>query len=219
MLNKSKGNMYPWVTHTWNIIKGKCPHDCSYCYMKRFPQADLRYDVKELKTDLGSGNIIFVGSSCDAWASGVSDVWIKSMLLSCSQKPNNKYLFQSKNPTRFKDFATQFPPDFMLGCTIETNRDYSYISKAPATYYRKVAMQGYDLPKMVSIEPIMDFDLEHFPLWIEDIKPEFVSIGADSGNNHLPEPSPGKLKALIEALKGITEVKVKDNLDRLLRGK
>jgi len=25
-LNKQKGNMYGFVTHTWNVIKGKCPH-------------------------------------------------------------------------------------------------------------------------------------------------------------------------------------------------
>ena len=31
MLNRQKGNMYPWITHTWNPIKGKCPHDCTYC--------------------------------------------------------------------------------------------------------------------------------------------------------------------------------------------
>lgn len=26
-LTKSKGNMYPWVTHTWNPIKG-CGYAC-----------------------------------------------------------------------------------------------------------------------------------------------------------------------------------------------
>ena len=31
-LNESKGNMYSWVTHTWNTIKGECPHGCTYCY-------------------------------------------------------------------------------------------------------------------------------------------------------------------------------------------
>src|SRR3990167_1900105 len=31
MLNKQKGNMYGFVTHTWNPIKGKCSHNCSYC--------------------------------------------------------------------------------------------------------------------------------------------------------------------------------------------
>lgn len=23
-LNKSKGNMYEWITHTWNTVKGEC---------------------------------------------------------------------------------------------------------------------------------------------------------------------------------------------------
>ena len=50
---ESKGNMYPWVTHTWNVIKGKCPHDCSYCYMKRFPQNELRLDEKEISKRSG----------------------------------------------------------------------------------------------------------------------------------------------------------------------
>lgn len=45
--------MYGFVTHTWNIVKGKCKHDCCYCYMKRFPLPELHLDDKELKTDLG----------------------------------------------------------------------------------------------------------------------------------------------------------------------
>lgn len=31
-LNVSKGNMYEFITHTFNTIKGKCYHDCSYCH-------------------------------------------------------------------------------------------------------------------------------------------------------------------------------------------
>lgn len=30
-LNKAKGNMYEWVTHTWNPLAGECSHGCSYC--------------------------------------------------------------------------------------------------------------------------------------------------------------------------------------------
>lgn len=41
-MNKQRGNMYSWVSHTWNPVKGKCPHDCNYCYMKRFPQKEMR---------------------------------------------------------------------------------------------------------------------------------------------------------------------------------
>ncbi len=79
-LNKSKGNMYPWVSHTWNPIKGKCPHDCLYCFMKSYPQPELHFDEKELKTNLGSGNFIFVGSSCDMWARIVPIDWILATL-------------------------------------------------------------------------------------------------------------------------------------------
>lgn len=217
MLNKSKGNMYPWVTHTWNLIKGKCPHDCSYCYMKRFPQKELHYCATELATKLGNGNFIFVGSSCDPWAKGVPDHMVASMLQHCIEYPNNKYLFQSKNPARFVNF--EMPPTFMLGTTIETNRPYSgLISKAPdvKSRYGIMASIGH-YPKMVSIEPIIDFDVNIFTAWIKDIRPHFVSIGADSGNNHLPEPSPEKVRTLIDTLRQFTEVKIKDNLRRLIQ--
>ena len=59
-LNKSAGNMYDFVTHTWNTVKGLCPHGCSYCYMKRWgTQNPVRFDAKELRTDLGKG-ILFL---------------------------------------------------------------------------------------------------------------------------------------------------------------
>ncbi|KKK52692.1 hypothetical protein LCGC14_3102340 [marine sediment metagenome] len=42
---------------------------------------------------------------------------------------------------------------------------------------------------MISIEPITDFNLEFFIKIIKEIKPKFVSIGADSKGHNLPEPS------------------------------
>jgi hypothetical protein len=45
-----------------------------------------------------------------------------------------------------------------------------------------------ELPRYVTIEPIMDFDLEKMVDLIRKCKPVQVNIGADSGNNHLPEP-------------------------------
>uniref|UniRef100_A0A6M3JVQ0 Radical SAM superfamily protein n=1 Tax=viral metagenome TaxID=1070528 RepID=A0A6M3JVQ0_9ZZZZ len=214
MLNKQKGNMYPWVTHTWNVIKGKCPHDCSYCYMKGYPQTELHFDEKELKTDLGSGNVIFVGSSCDMWADEIPYIWIENVLNHC-RNWKNKYLFQSKNPARFINYSF---PDCILGTTIESNRYYPEISKAPAPMERKLALhylpQG--IPVMVSIEPIMDFDLDVLVGWIKEIKPEFVSIGADSKGHNLPEPSADKVTALINELKQFTKIRSKNNLNRLL---
>lgn len=210
-LNKQKGNMYAFVTHTWNPIRGKCPHDCSYCYMKVYPQGDFRFVEKEMETNLGEGNFIFVGSSTDMWARNVFVNWILDTLDHC-YKFKNRYLFQSKNPQRFQGFF--FPDDVILGTTIESNRDYR-MSKAPIPFERMMAMTYLDKPKMVSIEPIMDFDLNILPFWIKDIKPEFVSIGADSKGHKLPEPPPDKLQQLVDELQNFTTVKLKDNLKRI----
>lgn len=215
MLNKQKGNMYPWVTHTWNPIKGKCPHDCIYCYMKAYKQPELHLDEKELKTDLGQGNIIFVGSSCDMWAKEVSSNWKYKVLQHCEKYLTNRYLFQTKNPSGFGGW--QFPPNTILGITLESNRAIMDISKAPLPLARVVAFATLNYPKMVSIEPILDFDLDLLVSEISMIAPEFVSIGADSQRHHLSEPSGGKIRELIDALQGITIVKQKDNLKRLLK--
>lgn len=208
-LNDNGGRGY-----TWNPIRGKCPHDCSYCYMKRYPQPELHLDEKSLHDDLGQGNFIFVGSSCDMWADAVNSGQINRILNSCILARHNQYLFQSKNPKRFMDFL--IPPGALLGTTIETNRTYSHETyKAPYRQDRYQAMVRLKSPKMISIEPIMDFDLELMVDWIAQINPEFVSVGADSGNNRLPEPSWPKVQSLIRELEQFTEVKLKDNLTRL----
>jgi protein gp37 len=186
--------------------------------MKRYPQSELHFDKKELKTDLGSGNKIFVGSSCDMWAEDVPTEWIYEILSKCRDY-DNTYLFQTKNPYRFRPAILgvwELPDKAMIGITLETNRDY-HVSKAiPPKERAQYFAQIQWLLRMVSIEPIMDFDLPELARLIRIINPEFVSIGADSGHNNLPEPSGDKVKALIEALKAFTEVKIKDNLKRLL---
>jgi hypothetical protein len=35
-LKKATGNMYSWITHTWNAIRGKCGFNCSYCFVGRW---------------------------------------------------------------------------------------------------------------------------------------------------------------------------------------
>jgi len=180
--------------------------------MKVFNVGDFRFVPEELKTNLGSGNFIFVGSSTDMWVKEAWSWWIDQILTHCKQY-NNRYLFQSKTPERFSGFV--FPDNTILGTTLETNRWYGDISKAPPVGHRVAWMKELTLPKMISIEPIMDFDLDYFVDWIQQIAPEFVSIGADSKGHKLPEPSADKLQALIEALNKVTIVKLKDNLKRL----
>lgn len=216
-LRKQSGNMYEFVTHTWNVVKGECEHDCFYCYMKRFGELKpVRFDEKELKRDLGSGNFIFVGSSNDMFSDCIPAEWIIKTLNTCSTF-QNEYLFQSKNPARFYNFAAHLPGKTVLGTTIETNRNYA-ISKAPSILERVEAMAGlriYPFDRMVTIEPIFDFDIDELTDLVYKIDPYWVNIGADSKKNDIPEPSFDKVTKLIEKLSLITTVKQKRNLKRL----
>lgn len=214
VLNKQKGNMYGFVSHTWNPIKGECSHDCKYCYMKIWKQKPIRLVEKELQDDLGKDNFIFVGSSTDMFADDVNPDWIRRVLCLCNVFIKNKYLFQTKNPKAYYKFMDLFPANSILATTIETNREND-LSNAPPRMAR--VSQMCDIPKqrMVSIEPIMDFDLNDMKRWMFAIKPKFVSIGADSKGHKLPEPSTEKINALIYELRKFTEVKIKPNLKRL----
>jgi len=220
MLNVSKGNMYAFVTHTWNTVKGRCPHDCSYCYMKRWgKQKDLHFDEKELKTNLGTGNFIFVGSSCDMFAEEIDPVWIIKTLKRCFGF-KNKYLFQSKNPHSIdKRYSSFLPENSTVGTTIETNRIYPQMGQTLTPGNRAATMNELrkEFETMVTIEPIMNFDTDLFLRMISMCQPKWVNIGADSGGHKLPEPPAGKVRELIAELSKFTEVKIKKNLNRILR--
>ena len=220
MLNKQKGNMYGFVTHTWNAIKGKCPHDCSYCYMKSFKQNPVRLDKTEFKTDLGEGNIIFVGSSCDMFAKDIPQDWIFEVLAHCVKYPKNKYLFQSKDTSRIYQLRNYIPHNSIIGTTIETNITYPDIMKnSPSVQDRAFFMNKLfgirGFKTMVTIEPIMTFDLNELVQLIRISFPSWVNVGADSKGHKLPEPTQSKILRLIIDLEEFTEVKMKKNLKRL----
>jgi len=224
MLRQSKGNMYEFVTHTFNPIKGKCFHNCPYCYMKRWgEQKPLRLDRKELKTDLGKGNFIFVGSSTDMFAADVPEEWIFDVIY-LLKKFDNKYLLQTKNPERLFNLLVSMsavrPEQFVFATTIETNRGEIRFGDAPDVRRRsnamaRIAMHGFKT--MVTCEPIIDFDVPDLTSLILLCDPEQINIGADSGGNGLPEPSPEKIQQLIESLErcDIKKVVKKKNLARI----
>ena len=231
-LNKSTGNMYDFITHTWNTIKGECPHGCSYCYMKRWgKQPSLHFDEKELKTDLGKGNFIFVGSSCDMFAESIPENWVNQTITKIEYddpyNDKNKYLFQTKNPHRFFDcFYARYSEDmgryasYYFCTTLETNRHYKNImDSAPPVNERVCWTREIPFDKYITVEPIMDFDLPEFIKMIKSCDPVQVNIGADSSpkRNKLPEPPREKILALIEELEKFTVVVQKKNLARLLK--
>jgi len=223
-LTKSKGNMYSFVTHTWNPIKG-CGYACPYCYVQKMIERygynnTVRLDEKELSTNLGKDRTIFVGSMGDMWGPWVPIGWIGQVISRCFDFPLNKYVFQTKNPKRFNEwFIGGANPRFILGTTIETDKYPSgFVSSAPTINNRYNAMLKVPkgMVKFVTIEPIMDFRLKPLMDMIKNIRPDFVTIGADSKGHGLIEPTWKAVANLIDSLgaNGI-EIRQKKNLDRL----
>lgn len=230
-LNKATGDMYTWITHTHNPLGGDCPNDCEYCSTKdgkrRFRTIRNKYSgtirliENELKVKYGRGKIIFMVNCRDLFAKGVILHFIMPVLEHACKWPDNTYVWQTKNPARFLEIdPSLFPPKSIYGTTIETNRDYltKKIGAAPSPSERMLAMCEVRSPKFVTIEPIMDFDVNVLADWLVKIKPDFINIGADSKKHNLPEPSSEKINALIDKIKKMngTELRIKDNLARLM---
>jgi hypothetical protein len=192
--------------------------------MKRWgKQPPLHFDEKELKTDLGKNNFIFVGSSCDIFAKNIPFDWVYETLEHCKKHTENEYLLQTKNTDNLAlaMFFQMLNEYFSLCTTLETNRTYRAImNNSPSIIDRVLSFAKIPAErKYITVEPIMDFDLPEFITMIKHCNPRQVNIGADSNpeRNRLPEPPKGKILELIAELETFTKVVQKKNLKRLLK--
>jgi len=226
MLKKSVGNMYEWVTHVHAHLGGKCGHECAYCYVQRNRfgvspryQGDVRIFGNEFSVDYGRDKVIFIEHMNDLFAAGVPDAFIDKILGHCCRYPGNKYVFQTKNPERVHRWLNRFPPSFIIGTTLESNRHYPEVmGKSPTPAQRVAGMKR--LPAgFITIEPILDFDVNEFARFIHEVRPLFVNIGADSKRCGLPEPTAEKVEKFVEVLRSFeVQIRNKSNLGRLLGG-
>jgi len=217
--------MFKTVTRTWNPFTG-CGFECSYCWARnlalgklantpRYSTAKFKptFHVDELDKTFKPGDFVFVTDMGDI--SFATWPQLHSILNVIEKYPETNFLLQTKSPDMFLN-GLVWPEHIYHGATIETNRKIDY-SRAPhpISRYHSFAMNN-NTHKFLSIEPIMDFDLEIFTSWVLDINPEIVEIGADSYRHGLPEPSWSKIESLMSHLQscGIKVVE-KDGLRRL----
>jgi len=121
----------------------------------------------------------------DMFADVIPSAWIKQVLNYVRQFSEADFLFMTKNPKRYLELYQHIPENAILGATIETTNDEiiqtDKVSNAPLPSLRYDAMKTLDWKrKIVSIEPILDFELKTFTKWIEDINPFLVYIGYDN---------------------------------------
>jgi len=211
--------MFVEVKRTWNPVVG-CLHECSYCWARIIARRLARMGIKpyadtgfqpsltheRLKARFREGEFVFVCDMGDLFGEWVPSMWIQSVLDTIRRWPKTTFLLLTKNPGRYLKF--ELPENAIAGATIESNRDYQ-LSKAPPQSTRIKAMSRLKHRKMISIEPILDFDLDEFSEAIRRIMPEFVYIGYDNYNCGLPEPEPEKTMRLVERLQEFTEVRLK----------
>ncbi len=234
--------MYPNVV-PYNPLCGRCGMHCQYCstnsLRKRYEacakkySGEYRIDEKVLNKNLGSGKTVFVVAQNDLFEADVPDEMIIKILNRMLMYPNNTYMIQTKNPARYSDMInygwgnygcswtySKILNKVWLGTTIETNRNEIILSQAPSVLERATAMCNLpnEFKKYITIEPIVDFDVNLFVDMLAMIKPDKIYIGADSKHNNLPEPSAKKTADFVSRLI-IDEhfnVELKSNLPRVM---
>lgn len=221
--------MFKSVTSTWNVFVG-CRFECSYCNAKKAAETRFRhipryqdgFSPKLVEKELGRcfkpGEFIFVAYMGDiAFATRAELLRILGRI---RDFPETDFLIQTKSPRHiyslWEEWSISLPDNVVFGTTIETERNYR-LSKAPTAYDRFLYLNAYPHNrKFVSIEPIIDFDLETMVIWMRIIAPVIIEIGADNYGNNLPEPPWSKVEALLARLREICpEVKEKEGLERL----
>jgi DNA repair photolyase len=161
--------------------------------------------VKEFSTRFAKDDLIFVCDMGDMFADFIPDEWIKRVLDHTRRFPEADFLYMTKNPVRYLELLPYIPQNTILGATIETTDDEivqtDKVSNAPPPSHRYKAMKTLDWSrKIVSIEPILDFDLSIFSRWIKEIKPLIVFVGYDNYCHKLREPTLTQTNELLSVL-------------------
>lgn len=220
---------------TWNIFTG-CDFRCDYCSARVLAETRLRktdkyrmgfvpqFHLGELRRRFKPGEWVFVAYMGDI--SFANHLQVFSIFDIIAKFPETNFLFCTKKPQIYRDWdyawnkSCPWPSNIYFGTTIESTWPYTG-TRAPNPEDRYLAMSGpllEDKKRFVSIEPVMDFDLDRMTAWMAEIKPAIIEVGADNYHNDLEEPPLAKLKALLRDLRKICPVVVeKEGLGRLLK--
>lgn len=205
----------------WNVFVG-CGFGCSYCFAKKAALSILKHTPhfrdgftphlvqKELTRSFKAQEFV-----CISWLGDISFATpdeLERILEKAEQFAQTEFLLLTKDPARLLAKSPPLPENFVVGASIESNRDY-FLSKAPPPIDRLKGLSRANR-KSLSLEPVLDFDLDILINWIELLHPEYVVVGPPYLRSHLLPPPPEKLSELLFSLKAFCQnVVVKKGLE------
>lgn len=215
---RAKSRMFPDITQTWNPVPG-CRYQCLYCWardlalgrLKDTPRYRNGFEPQLIEAELEKRfrkGLIFVNDMGDLWGRWVPREWIERVLQAVRESPGARFLMLTKNPERYLEAQRIMPDNVILGATVETNRYSGLVSHAPPVWDRLRAMHQVPeiYPRVISVEPILDFDPEIFIEGLRLVGPDLVYVGYDNHGHKLAEPSLEKTRQLIAELGEFTTV-------------
>jgi len=181
-----------WAKWSWNPVTG-CNHGCLYCYARdianRFDgNFDPKYHQDRLsapantkipeknKDEIGINNV-FVCSMADLFGDWVPTEWIQNVIDVCEKENQWNYLFLTKNPKRYLEFA--FPSNCWLGASADTQ---ARANNAMDTFNR---LSGKNI-RFLSCEPLM----EPLNLGTGIANIDWIIIGGRSKSTGMPAGQP-----------------------------
>jgi len=211
----------------WNPVEGVCPYRCLYC-TERFLAIYRGEHVSVLLNKnrlipLDADNIA-VSNQLDLFAKTVPDNIIEWVFHKIQERPQQTFFFSTKNPERYFQFAEYLPKNATYCATIESNRNYPFISGAPAQskrlyWLKKIREKLPSIQMEVIIQPILEFDFDKFLSALIVINPNEITISWDlrtlkkkllmpARGRELPEPTGQKAWSLARQLLLKTNIRV-----------
>ena len=176
------GNMFSFISQTWNPLGGHCSHECTYGWctklieQRKMPKYQGKPYVveKELERSFAVDEFVFVQDMTDFCAGDVPDE-ARLRVLEVIRNSKATFLLLSKNPRVYLNLIedNQVPLNVILGVTLESNlshwtlgKEWFYrdaISKAPSPSWRLQLLKSLanvsPVPLFIAVEPVLDFSL------------------------------------------------------------
>ena len=196
--------MYKLSVKQWNPFVG-CEFDCVYCessfqaQLKRWAKDNCEKCYKYIPHE-HSGRLDqplpktkymqFIFALANSDPAFCPTDYLEKIAGRMRREPDKTFLIQSKQPSTFN--RVKWSNNIILGTTVETNKCelYKGVSRAPMPPLRVAELAKINHPpKMLTFEPVLDFDVPAMVEYAEIVNPCMIWMGYDSKKCGLPEPS------------------------------